>query len=44
MQLEKKKLKSFDLIKFGKMISTNSDVEVIIVKDEENLKIILKRI
>ena len=32
----RKKLKVFDLIKFGKMISTNSDVEVIIVpKDEE---------
>ena len=38
-----KKTKSFDLIKFGKMISTNSDVEVIIVKDEENLKNYFKK-
>ena len=30
--------KKFDLIKFGKMISLNSKVNVIIVKNENNLK------
>ncbi len=30
--------KKFDIIKFGKMISLNSKVNVIIVKDENNLK------
>ncbi len=35
--------KNFDLIKFGKMIATNSNVEVIIVKDEKNFKDYLKK-
>ena len=30
--------KKFDLIKFGKMISSNSNVDVIIIKDDNNLK------
>ena len=38
-----KKRKSFNLIKFGKMISANSNVNVIIVKDEENLKNYFKK-
>ena len=35
--------KKFDLVKFGKMISINSNVNVIIIKDEENLKNYLKK-
>ena len=35
--------KKFDLVKFGKMISMNSNVNVIIIKDEENLKNFLKK-
>ena len=38
-----KQNKKFDQIKFGKMISNNSKVEVFIVKDEENLKDFLKK-
>ena len=30
--------KNFDLIKFGKSISLNSNVDVIIIRDEENMK------
>ncbi len=30
--------KKFDLIKFGKLISLNSNVDVIIIRDEENMK------
>ena len=35
--------KKFDLIKFGKMISFNSNVDVIIIKNEENLKNFFKK-
>ncbi len=35
--------KNFDLKKFGKMISINSKVEVIILKDEKNFKNYLKK-
>ncbi len=35
--------KKFNLIKFGKMISRNSNVEVIIVKNEESFKNFLKK-
>ena len=35
--------KKVDLIKFGKMISLNSNVEVIVVKDEENFKNFFKK-
>ena len=35
--------KSFDLAKFGKMISLNSNVDVIIIKDEKNLKNFFKK-
>ena len=35
---------NFDLLKFGKMISRNSSVEVIIIKNERFLKIFLKKI
>ena len=38
-----KQNKKFDQIKFGKMISNNSKVEVFVVKDEENLKNFLKK-
>ncbi len=30
--------KKFNLIKFGKMIAKNSNVDVIIIKDDNNLK------
>ena len=30
--------KKFDILKFARMISVNSDVNVIVIKDEENLK------
>ena len=35
--------KKFDLIKFGKMISSNSNVDVIIIKNEENFKNFFKK-
>ena len=35
--------KNFNLIKFGKMISKNSNVDVIIIKDDNNLKNFLKK-
>ena len=35
--------KKFDLIKFGKMISYNSNVNVVIIKDEKNFKLFLKK-
>ena len=35
--------KNFDLIKFGKMISFNSKVDVILVKDEENFRNFFKK-
>ncbi len=38
-----KKIKNFDIIKFGRMISLNSNVDVILVKDEENLKNYFKK-
>ena len=39
MQQEKKINKNFNLFKFGKLISKNSGVLVIIIKNEEELKI-----
>ena len=36
-------IKNFDLIKFGKLISFNSNVNVFIIKDEENLKNYFKK-
>ena len=38
-----KKLNNFNLIKFGKMISLNSGVEVIIIKNEKDLKYFFKK-
>ena len=38
-----KNYKKFDLNKFGKMISKNSKVDVIIIKDENNLKNFFKK-
>ena len=35
--------KNFDLIKFGKMISLNSKVDVILIKDEENFRNFFKK-
>ena len=35
--------KNFSIIKFGKMISTNSKVNVILVKDEEDFKRFIKK-
>ena len=35
--------KNFNLIKFGRMISINSNVDVIVIKDEENLKNYFKK-
>jgi UDP-N-acetylmuramate--alanine ligase len=35
--------KKFDLIKFGKMISFNSNVDVIIIENEENFKNFFKK-
>ena len=35
--------KNFNLLKFGRMISINSNVDVIIVKDENNLKNYIKK-
>ena len=35
--------KKFDILKFAKMISVNSDVNVIVIKDEENLKNFFKK-
>ena len=35
--------KKFDLIKFGKMISSNSNVDVIIINNEENFKNFFKK-
>ena len=35
--------KNFDLIKFAKMISRNSNVDVIIIKNEDNLKNYFKK-
>lgn len=35
--------KKFDILKFARMISVNSDVNVIVIKDEENLKNFFKK-
>ena len=35
--------KKFDILKFAKMISVNSDVNVIVIKDEENFKNFFKK-
>ncbi len=35
--------KNFDLIKFGKLISLNSNVDVIIIRDEESMKNFLRK-
>ena len=35
--------KKFDMLKFARMISVNSDVNVIVIKDEENLKNFFKK-
>ena len=35
--------KKFDILKFARMISVNSDVNVIVIKDEENFKNFFKK-
>ena len=35
--------KNFDLVKFGKMISNNSKVNVIVIKNEKNFQNYLKK-